>query len=428
MKAFITTQSQTDRYTYVIRWLIKIMILLIPLININEISWALGLSDFTSRGGMFLIKYIKDAGMFGIIILSILKTTNRKTLPKTYAFLPFITIYLCLITIYNIEQPTTVLLCGFRWFLPLILFIFLSENINYKFMKELHGIMLIVFLIHFSAQIYELFYMLPYNGSTYFGLTARVPGIFSHAHSSASFTCLFFLITDEVVNNKKKKALLTILISISLIFSMSSTGIIIFLTLFLYASFKNSKHILKLFLILPIIILLFYNNADTLTNRGKGSSERSLATRKELFINIFEESNIISNKFGLATNAVAMTNIVSVEKRVHSDSFYATFLGNLGLFPFMILIIGILYALCIFFVEKKTFTLSCILLYLLFSFSTVITEVYPMNLFIGILIAFHLNNKKIKNQYEYCRITNLLQQKRKDSKLFRVTVQNITKL
>ncbi len=401
---------QRDEFTSTIQWIIRIILILIPLININEIKWATGFGDFNARGGLFVIKYIKDIGMIAIVGISILQTLYKRKLPETYKLLPFVTIGICIQLIFSNQQPTIVLLAGLRWLYPLFLFIFLSGHIDKPFLKDVFKILFGLLIIHLLLQTYELFYMPPYNGTTYFGLTSRVPGIFSHPHSAASFVCLFYLCSLPLNLPQKRKYLIEIISFISIIFSMSSTGMIVFLIMFFLAKIKNSIHFRKWFLISPLLVLLLFSNADLLTNRNEGSSASSIGNRKELLYNIFEESELISPNFGLSTNVIVTLYGNSNRNVIWSDAFYGSFLANLGLLPFTCLLITTGIIFIVGFRQKNIFLISSIVLYSLFSFSTIITEVYPLNLFIGIIAAYIINEKN-QIPYEYISIANLLQQK-----------------
>lgn len=384
----------SDIITKLVHRILILLVLLIPIINFNEIKWSLGLSLNADRGGYYYVKYIKDVGFIIIILLSLIRRIKYTT-PWTYRLLPFLAIFLIVHVLSSIEQSNFVLLCGIRWLLPFILFIFLYEFIDIKFIIVLSKYIYVIFILHIILQIIECFVMPPYNGITYFGLSGRVPGLFSHAHSGASFTCLTYILGSIFLDNKKKIFWISIVFSILL--TMSSTGIITFIILFLLLHFSKFRYLKNILLLVPLLVYILYLNADTLTNRQSGSSESSLGTRIDIITDTFNNSDIISNSFGLATNAA--NTISASSKAFVADSFYASIIGNLGILSMVMSIVFIFFFICYNIKKQKYKVVSIILFYVLFSISTIITEVYPLNLFIAILFVFSLKYDNTINSY-----------------------------
>jgi hypothetical protein len=377
-----------DWHVQVIEFIIKCLLLLIPVININEIQWAIGIVG--ERGGFFLIKYIKDIGFFTIILLSILGVIHRQKLPKSYLILPFCLIFIGLCVFISMDNtPALVLLAGLRWCVPFLLCIFLYNNVNRDFMESVSYIAFFMLVINLVFQLFELKYMPPYNGLTYFGLSARTPGIFSHAHSCASFICLSYLLINEFVRKNMIRILANIFVVFGIVLSMSSTGVICLITMISFQRIKKAKTYPILILLVPIIVLIVYSFADVLTNRSEGSSESSIETRRDFFLDIFNSTGLISNTFGQATGLPAMLNM----DYIPADAFYASFLANLGLIPFIILILFVSATGFIAIIKKNTLLINVLLLYGLFAFSIGITEMFPINLFLSVLVSCIIKGK-----------------------------------
>jgi hypothetical protein len=248
-------------------------------------------------------------------------------------------------------------------------------------------------LLNTAVQTVELFYMPPYNGQTYFGLSGRTPGIFSHAHSCASFICLSYIIVNEFADNRIIKISGRILAVFGVILAMSSTGVITLLAAMYIQMIRKRKNYLILIILVPVIMFAVYEFADVLTNRGAGSSALSMNTRKEYFINGLYSANILSSTFGHATNTTSML----LDDYISADAFYAAFLINLGILPFIFMVFFILCTGFIAVIKRKFMLMNIVILYSLFSFSIMITEVFPTNLFLALFIAYLIYHENEEN-------------------------------
>ena len=386
---------KNDILTNCIQYTIIILFLSTPLILVNEINIGLGaLYVFPDFG----IRTAKEYALFLLIVFSTLSSLLKKEINTCYKYLPFMLFALLIVLLNSNGIPSNVLMCGFRWVLPIFLPIFLYGFIDDYFLQKCYKALSIVFAIHLISQVLELFVMPAYNGATYFGLTARVPGLFIRSHGAAYFTCLYYLLIIGFEERPKRRFVGTLAVVSSLLLAASSTGIIVFIVSYLLNKLKKSNKIKYFLPLLPIVIVIVFLNADTLTNRKEGSSKSSIGTRIERFDKIFENSSLISENFGYATNGVftlSKTTKIRVKDEMFADSFYNSLFGNLGilisLFIFVILITWLLFLVR----NKEIYALIFLLFYILFAISNIITEVYPGNLFLGIICAYFL--KKIKS-------------------------------
>jgi hypothetical protein len=160
---------------------------------------------------------------------------------------------------------------------------------------------------------------------------------------------------------------------------------------------RKWKYYTVLVLLIPLVMLSVYNYADLLTNRGEGSSESSISIRGMYFMNGLYSTGLISETFGYAANLTSMLSEQNFIKTSAADAFYASFLINMGILPFVLLIIYLLFIIFKALIKRNVFMVNVIILYGLFSFSTVVTEVFPMNLFIALFISYFMrkNNENI---------------------------------
>jgi hypothetical protein len=152
---------------------------------------------------------------------------------------------------------------------------------------------------------------------------------------------------------------------------------------------KKSKWYIALLLVTPVIVILTYLHADTLTNRSEGASEYSIDTRKEYFIEGLQSTSFISQTFGYATNVIVQLS----ERASAADAFYPSLLINLGVFAFSVTILAIIIVSFIALKKRDMLMINLFALYALFSFSIVVTEVFPLNLFFALFMSYMTNIK-----------------------------------
>ncbi|MDR3129618.1 MAG: hypothetical protein LBU03_05200 [Tannerellaceae bacterium] len=375
------------------------------MININELLRSTGINEgnFIS-GDIFLIKLIKDIGFLAIILLSLSSIMYTGKFPKSYFFLPFCLLLLGFPVFISIENTGVLhILAGLRWSLPLFLFIFLHDSIDERFMNRVSYFVFAILSLNTLFQVIELWYMPHYQGDTYFNLAARVPGMFSHAHSCSSFICLSYLIIDEFARKEVIRKTGQILSIIGVVLSMSSTGMICLITMMYLKVIRKWKYYTVLILLIPLVVLSVYNYADLLTNRGEGSSEISISTRGMYFMDGLYSTGLISKTFGYAVNLTSMLAEQNFIKTSAADAFYASFLINMGILYFLLLIIFLLFIAIKAQIKKNVFMVNVIILYGLFSFSVVVTEVFPMNLFIALFISYFIKKNHESNNFYIVR-------------------------
>lgn len=382
-----------DKWQKYIEKIVIALIILIPLININEIKMHFGIIE---RGGSaFLIKLIKDLGFILLFILCILRMIYQ-SIPK-YILLPIIAIIflICISVFLSMDEDPIVLIAGIRWILPLILLILLKDCITLSMMKKFALFLYIMLYVNLAAQIYETFNMPLYHGVSYLGLAARVPGLFSHAHSCGCFICLCYYMNTVFFPNRPYKNLWDFCVFTSILLAMSSTGIIVWTILFFLFQIKKNSNFKIYMLIIPLIGLLTYKYADIIIGRGIGASESSVGTRTGFLTKLFFNADYFSSTFGWSTHAIMQLK----GKGIASDAFYGSFIANLGLIPFFILCITIIILAIKGYRTENTTLLGYILLFGLCGVSSIIWEVYPCNLFFSIIGAFLLSTTKVYEKY-----------------------------
>ena len=369
--------------------LVLATIILLPLFTIDEQLYYYGFSDsmeVMSQG----IKMIKDLMFAAIYIVSFYFYQKRGKLPKTFAyFLPFyILLMLCFIATTSRQAG----LAGLRWCHVFFLSLCLYGCVDDNFMIKTCKLFRMLLVVQVASQIFELFYMPPLGGYNSMGLANRVPGIFVHASAAGAFASLnylFMVLYREYISKKTFRVTFIMLIA-SQIMAMSSTGIALLIGLIFFEKYQKhgrGKIILVLFILLCPII---WANLDFLAGREAGDSDISGGTRLGIMGDALDKMELVSTKFGLATNtAVSM-------KLPHSeivDGSYISLLSNVGLLGLLYIIIPLIYLfLKSINTGNKRLTLSMIWI-LGVSFPIITMELFPFNLIVAILLNYWLFNK-----------------------------------
>lgn len=358
-------------------------IILLPVYTIEEQLYFYGLSDskeVMTQG----IKLIKDLMFVAIYLVSIFYYL-RKGFPKRIAY--FIPFYILLIICFVVAPNMQAGLAGIRWCHIFFLGLCLNGCLNDDYMMKIGKLLRILLIFQIISQVFELFYMPPIQGINSMGLANRVSGIFVHPSAAGAFASvnyLFIILYKDYISSKVYK-MTFIMILVSQIMAMSSTGIAVIMALYFFNRFQNrgnGKIIIVMFILLcPVII----SNLDLLSGRAEGSNKESGGTRLEIINNMFHNAEFISTKFGLCTNtAVSM----DIRGSVIADSSYTSLLGNVGLLGLIYITIPMIYIfLRSINTGNKRQTLSMIWI-IGVSLPIVIQELFPFNLIIAILLNY----------------------------------------
>ena len=82
------------------------------------------------------------------------------------------------------------------------------------------------------------------------------------------------------------------------------------------------------------------------------------------------------------------------------DSTYASLVVNLGIFNFIIILFTLLILVLVAFLNKNKESLVFYILILLSGATTILFEVFPVNLLISIMFAYYMNQYMLKKTNE----------------------------
>lgn len=347
---------------------------------------------------MIYLKLPKDILILFITFFSSLCLWKYKY-PKLFWLMLLSFLYFTILTILLSINNIDLVLAGIRWIIPSFLIFLLYGITDYDLIRKITKILLYLICINIIFQIFEMFYMPPFRGLNILGLSGRLSGFFAYPSVCGIFgaycTFCFKYYLDD--GNLKKFAIILSVLSVFL--SMSSTGVALLLIIFMLPVFLKSKIKPIIGGILLILFFIGFSNMDILTGRQEGDSLKSGTTRVEMLSDIVSSSEPISTRFGAATNVGLklaldkglIDNIFDTDSlSFSSDSIYTSILTNYGWLFFITFAFILLYILLF---AKRTNDYSFLLLIIISicsGISTVIIEVFPMNIIIAVLISYYL--------------------------------------
>lgn len=339
---------------------------------------ALNLSNYE---GPIFFKFLKDfvyLSLFAVVFRVALQIQFWPFSPASMLFM-LLTLFSFVVSV-AVNDPVIAAI-GLRWATPFVIFLLMRDagaRIN-----PVKGIFWLIcgMLVCISAQIYQLFYMPPIYGEIFGGWSARTPGIFLAPNSAAFFACscsaCIAVFARYQYRTRIAAACLSLLICL---LAQSGTGIITATVLLIWlASGRYSSLSLIVAAALGVFVFL---NLDVITMR-EDYVAISGGNRVNVFVDALGVAMISVSNFGIYTNAGALQeSVFAVNFAV--DSLWASWFGNFGMFaPAQLAIVAAFF----FQIKKKInwrAAFPCVLVFFLFSFTTIIFEAYPMNLLLGI--------------------------------------------
>ena len=376
-----------------IRLIIILALLITTILNIGEISALISgtLKDQSELYTPIYIKATKDIIMCFLIFLLAVRYLS-KNISISYIIL---VLFFLLIIYINIMSSILYgndgfIIYGLRWIYPLLIFILGIKVFQINWLsKSFEKAFILVFLFHFSLQIYQFF-----SGITWFGLlgnySSRNPGIFLLPNTGAFFSNIvlyWFMYHSQLTSFVKNFMVFLAVISIVLTSSGTGISVLAFLVI-LYLSSRKAVALLPIFILILPFMLKFVS-----TTRGDDYVEVSGGGRLGIFLETFGKTNIFAENFGYFTNVSVLVG----GGNAIMDSTYASVLGNLGILGLMVVIGILFYLIFMSYLKLDKVKLSFLIIIASFSATTIIFEAYPMNLLLS-LIACKIYGR---GSYEY---------------------------
>jgi len=358
------------------------------------------LSLHTYTGPIF-VKLLKDILFFSLIFMIIISSTikGESFLKETLIFIFLLMLILFFLSL-NFNGIYIALL-GVRWFIPLFVFLIMGNWVASLNTHKLKFWIYIGLYLCLLAQIVQLFIMPPVFGFIFGNIPARTPGIFMAPNSTAFFGCASAALIISASKGSYKESLYASFISLLIsLLAQSGTGIIV--SFLLIMTILTERNVIMRFVVLPVVLILGFMSLNIITQRDN-YLELSGGGRIDVLIDIFEQSlyqYYAVNGLGVFTNAANLSSD-NPELMVAPDSLIASMIGNLGVFFLPICVLLVLFYRN--YLIKNNISSSCyipvLLVFILFSFTTIVFEAFPMNLYLAIaLLLPNKNAKTLKGQ------------------------------
>jgi len=365
--------------------------------NFHDVSVLMttGEANLLGYEGPLAFKLAKDVIMAGLMATCVVVAVTGPRNLFTEASILCFTLIAVLFIVSLIANGVLVALSGLRWFAPIALFLLLRVR-PFSF-DMVYAARLLSASVWgcLAIQCYQLIYMPPFYGFTVFGLSGRVPGFFLVPNTTAFYASVSAALS---LGFEPRKALIVIAMlgaAASTALTQSGTGFVAIAMLISYVLVRRAG-----FLSLPIAVLaaiLVFINLDYITGR-EGVVGVSGGDRIRIILELALPAAFQLDCFGCFTNAAALVlnkAVTAVEGQVLAfDSFIASTIGNLGLFL-------IPFAVCL---AQFTFNAfqnvdwrrlePILIVYALFSLTTIVTEAFPMSMLLPLLLwgTISLNN------------------------------------
>ncbi|WP_395006622.1 hypothetical protein [Undibacterium sp.] len=337
--------------------------------------------NLTAYEGPIIFKLLKD-----ILYLTLLATITwiaiqTRRLPVTMSSLAFGLVMFISFMISVTLNDLTIAAIGLRWAIPFVIFLLerdLALRVNPK-----RGTFWLLFgmLACLCAQIFELFYMPPIYGEIFGGWPARTPGFFLAPNSTAFFACSCCACISVFAHEQYRIRLIAACVALAIcLLAQSGTGIVTATVLLIWIA--KGRFNLQSMGIATIMGALVFLNLNTITMRDDFVAV-SGGNRVDVFIYTVSIALTSIGNFGIYTNAGTLQeNAFAIN--FAADSLWASWFGNFGILALLQL------AFVAVFVWKNMKLVNwhaafpCVLVFLLFSMTTIIFEAFPMNLLLGI--------------------------------------------
>ncbi|EEX67079.1 hypothetical protein VCSRO153_2310 [Vibrio cholerae] len=328
-------------------------------------------------------KIIKDLSLLTFLGYFLIKVFKDKVSVLKFFVIVTTLLYILVVMFISTSKGNDFLfsILGLHWFLPVFLLYFSLGSVDKEEWRLLMKATSILFLVHFSLQLSQLFFSTGYYGEIA-GLSARNPGMYIIPNTASLFSLLYLILCL-----RNRQTSLAILAVISTILTGSGTGIVVMLVVFVHRIFYPYR--IYVYLTSPLLALIAYM-ALVFILRFRGGAEYvgiSLGTRLKY---IYDALFIWSINFGEGTNIALSLGLT--EKLM--DSTYASILVNTGYIGFLIYVVLLLCSFAFFEVKGNKECSSFILMIILISFTNIIMSISMFNILLPLAMSYLLLGQK----------------------------------
>lgn len=341
--------------------------------------------------GPIAAKLAKDVFNCVLLLVILYHALATRTNPLSAPALALFVVVVCMAAMSALVNGPMMAAFGLRWILPMFIFMLMGSWARTIDTRWATIVLFSGMLICLAAQFYQMLFMPSVFGELPFGIPARTPGIFIAPNSTALFACsaaaciMVFNVSNRAVS--VSAASLALLIGFA---CQSGVGIIVAMVLLLRLTMYRLSYWVWVFA--GVLVIGVFPYLDSLTGRA-GYVENSGGGRVDVLLKIVMEAGLGVTNFGIYTNSANLAS-QSPELMTAVDSLLASWVGNFG-------VLAIPAALIVYWFVKSRMPMAdwnrafpCLIVFALFSFTSIIFEAFPMNL----LLCFGIwNSVKVRD-------------------------------
>jgi hypothetical protein len=309
----------------------------------------------------------------------------------------------------SIADPLMVL-GGIRWALPILLIFLLCGHIDKPLLGRLAYVAAFLLLVTTIIQVYQAAtQQFRWGQSMYGSLLGRVSGFYELPSIAGFNTCLYFFIIRYYYTGRAWVRKMWMLLGIGSTFflSISTTGFILMLIMLVFPLLYRPGRYRPVYMVLAVILsIITYMWIDQLNGRYPGDSSMSWNIRVGLMQEQWQKAQLISNRFGSATNSAfvikgAFGQAVSPIYVGGGESIYPPLLGNYGIVFFICFIGTLLVAFVKLTHQRYEPAMLFFLVAVLGGLTVRATETFPLGILLSVLGAYYINPNLFTPQSTY---------------------------
>jgi hypothetical protein len=389
MGAVIQRRPPTSTAVSVQGWLVFAAVAFAPFVSVLEVSGLLGIDIELLGSDLWVFKLPKDVLVLASVGLGIISGFWHDTrVSKTSRLVVFVT-FVATLAFSSVYMPVEAIAAGLRWFAPLA-FYFTLGRLDEAFIQRLTRLLQWELCAGLALQCYQLAFMSGVYGQTATGSNIRNPGFYLIPSSMASFSMAALYFTTNFETSRRRIWMTYIASVVSVALTASGAGVVS-LAMFSISLIGKKEHVAVRAAVAGSIGFVALAMLPALTNREDIFS--SLATRMQILFDEIDFSHLaFSSKFGAGTNALysilaVRPSLVDRVPLVIADSTVTASVMNIGIF----FLVATFYEMFIraFQATRRT-DVTYICAFLPFYFTTVIFELFPVNVLLFVALSLIL--------------------------------------
>ena len=365
------------------KWLFPAMLMVVMLQNFHDLSLLFSEQSLSlfRYDGPIIYKVPKDV-LYVLVFAAILYRAQKKGRgPLSDYSGALVALILFMVTLSMLNNGFVAGLIGLRWIFPFMLFLLMGDWSEVLDTAAAVPWILLGLASNLAVQVFQLFYMPPVFGEIFPGVPARTPGFFVGPNSTAFFACVSAACVIVFAPSKLKLNVLAVGLALMVsVLAQSGTGMVAALLLGLRLMCGRHRYVFWIITLCTFALAL--PNLDFLTMR-EDYVELSGGGRLDAFLEIARDSAFSIARFGLYTNTANLQS-ANPEDQLAPDSLLASWVGNFGLFA------ALAAVLCALFIRYRmrsvdwSQAMPCVLVFGIFSMTTIVFEAFPMNLYLAL--------------------------------------------